>query len=288
MVDTGAMSEQRAVETSADPVTIDSLERDLRALGLRGDDVVLVHASLSSLGWVCGGAVAVVTALLAVLGPGGTLVVPTHSGDLSDPAQWVRPPVPRTWWDTIRRTMPPFDPATTPSRGMGAVAELVRTWPGARRSEHPQLSFAALGPAAAALTAGHSLTEGLGERSPLARLYDRDAKVLLLGVGHERNTSLHLAEYRSGVRSGAPQSGPVLVDGQRRWLTWDEIDLDADDFPAVGAELESTGTVRLGLVGSATARLMRQRVAVDFAGTWLGAHVERPGVENAPPRSTWG
>src|SRR5215218_9297419 len=97
---------------------------------------------------------------------------------------------------------PADDAALRP--GHDAVAELVRTWPGARRSEHPQLSFAALGPAAAALTAGHSLAEGLDERSPLARLYDQDAKVLLLGVGHERNTSLHLAEYRSGVRSRAP------------------------------------------------------------------------------------
>jgi aminoglycoside 3-N-acetyltransferase len=288
MVDTGAMSEQRAIEASAGPVTVDSLERDLRALGLRGDDVVLVHASLSSLGWVCGGEVAVVTALLSVLGPGGTLVVPTHSSDLSDPADWVRPPVPAAWWETIRRTMPPFDPATTPSRGMGALAELVRSWPGALRSDHPQLSFAALGPAAAAVTAAHSLAEGLGERSPLARLYEEDAKVLLLGVGHDRNTSLHLAEYRSGVRSRAPQSGPVVVDGRRQWLTWDEIDLDAGEFAAVGADLEGTGAVHLGRVGGATARLMPQRVAVDFATRWFRGNVDDRGVENRSPRSTQG
>jgi aminoglycoside 3-N-acetyltransferase len=271
MVETGAVPEQQAIDPSAGPVTIVSLIRDLRALGLGSGDVVLVHASLSSLGWVCGGGVAVVTALLSVLGAGGTLVVPTHSGDLSDPAEWVRPPVPESWWDTIRRTMPPFRPATTPSRGMGVIPEIVRTWPGARRSNHPQLSFAAHGPAASAITSGHSLAEGLGEDSPLARLYDRDAKVLLLGVGHERNTSLHLAEYRSGVRTRAPQSGPVVVDGRRQWVTWDEIDLDADDFPAVGADLERTGTVQLDQVGRAAARLMPQRVAVDFATRWLVA-----------------
>jgi aminoglycoside 3-N-acetyltransferase len=119
-------------------------------------------------------------------------------------------------------------------------------------------------------------------------LYDHDAKVLLLGVGHERNTSLHLAEYRSGVRPPAPQSGPVLVLGRREWLTWDDIDLDADSFPAMGADLERTGVVHLGQVGSATARLMPQRAAVDFATTWLREHVPRPAVENGHRRSTHG
>ncbi|OSC63358.1 AAC(3) family N-acetyltransferase, partial [Streptomyces sp. 4F] len=74
----------------------------LRELGVRSDDTLLVHSSLSSLGWVCGGPVAVVQGLLDALGPDGTLVVPTQTGDLSDPALWQNPPVPREWWDTVR------------------------------------------------------------------------------------------------------------------------------------------------------------------------------------------
>jgi aminoglycoside 3-N-acetyltransferase len=263
------VTEHQAVETSAAPITVQSLTRDLEALGLRSGDVVLVHSSLSSLGWVCGGAVAVVEALLAVLEPGGTLVVPTQTGDHTDPADWQHPPVPASWWETIRSTMPAYRPELTPSRAMGTIAELVRTWPGALRSNHPHVSFAALGPAAAEITADHDLPNGLGDGSPLGRLYRADAQVLLLGVGYDRCTSLHLAEHRSGVRKGVRQSGPVLVDGRRQWASWDDIDLDETDFPAMGAALDRTGSVHLGQVGNAVARLLRQRVAVDFATQWL-------------------
>ena len=263
------MPERAVVESSAGPVTVGTLQHDLEALGLRPGGTVLVHTSLSSLGWVCGGAVAVVEALLAALGPAGTLVVPTHSSDLSDPADWADPPVPEAWWATIRETMPAFRPATTPSRGMGAVPEVVRTWPGAVRSAHPHVSFAAVGPAAARVTESHQLADGLGEGSPLARLHELDAQVLLLGVGHDRNTSLHLAEYRSGVRARVRQAGPVLVAGERRWTSWDDLDLDVDELLPLGADLERTGAVRLGTVGQAAARLVQQRAAVDFATGWL-------------------
>ncbi len=215
------MSEQSVVDASASPVTADSLAADLRRLGLRPSQTVLVHSSLSSLGWVCGGAVAVVEALLAVLGSGGTLVVPTHTGDLSDPSGWANPPVPEAWWETIRANMPAYQPASTPSRGMGAVPEVLRTWPGAWRSDHPHLSFAAVGPDGSRITAGHELADGLGEGSPLARLYELSALVLLLGVGHDRNTSLPLAQYRSGRAARVRQSGPVRAQGPRRWTSWD-------------------------------------------------------------------
>lgn len=262
------VSESDLVLRADRPATSKSIAHDLRVLGLSSGDCVLVHASLSSLGWVCGGAVAVVEALLSVLGPDGTLVVPTHTGDLSDPAGWHHPAVPSAWWATIRASMPAFAP-TTPSRAMGAVAELTRTWPGAHRSDHPQVSFAAVGGAALSITADHRLADSLGENSPLARLYDRDATVLLLGVGHDRNTSLHLAQYRAGVRRRVRESGPVRLDGRRQWLSWDDIDLDSDDFLTIGVDLEQAGLVHLGPVGAATGRLMQQRAVVDAVTVWL-------------------
>jgi len=266
------MSEARAIEGMEAPVTQASLAADLRRLGLREGGVVLVHTSLSALGWVCGGAQAVVGALLDALGPDGTLVVPTHTGGNSEPSHWQAPPVPESWWPVIRAEMPAYDPAVTPVRGLGVVVELVRTWPGARRSAHPIDSFAAIGPRAAEITDGHALDSGLGERSPLARIHDLDGDVLLLGAGHGSNTSMHLAEHRvprpRHERYGAAVMGP---EG-RRWATWEDVAADADDFEALGAAFDATGAVTTGSAGAGTARLMRQRALVAFAVEWLSEH----------------
>ncbi|MCA9642384.1 MAG: AAC(3) family N-acetyltransferase, partial [Myxococcales bacterium] len=165
------MSEEDAIAKAETPATVASLEADLRAIGLAAGQVVLVHSSLSALGWVAGGAQAVVEALLNVLTDAGTLVMPAYSTGNSEPTHWREPPVPEAWWQIIRDQMPAFDRKRTPTREMGAIAELFRTWPDARRSDHPACSFAAWGRYAHAITAEHRLNSSFGEDSPLARVY---------------------------------------------------------------------------------------------------------------------
>ncbi len=276
------VGESRAIGRSeAGPVTVQSLREDLAVLGVERGSVLLVHSSMSSLGWVCGGVQAVVRALREALGPEGTLVMPAHSAELSEPSYWQDPPVPESWWPLIRAQMPAFDPAATATRGMGVVAESFRSLPGVVRSNHPTASFAAQGPLAHEVCATHQLEDGLGEGSPLAAIHRLGGHVLLLGVRHESNTSLHLAERRAfgaaqiTIKTGAP----LMERGQRVWKTFEEPDVDSDDFAALGEHLESRrGLVTKGLVGNAVARLMRQADVVDAAVPWLIEHRNADGT----------
>lgn len=256
-------------------ITVASLVEDFQALGVPETDTLLVHSSLSALGWVSGGAQAVIEALIQSMGEGGTLVLPAHSAVLSNPANWINPPVRSDWWEPIRASMPAFHPHLTPTRAVGVIPELFRSQPDVQRSNHPAYSFAARGPLAARILAEHRLEDGFGETSPLAALYDLDAAILLLGVGYESCTMLHLAERRAAgkdapsVREGAP----ILENGQRVWKEYDEPSVSSDDFAALGTDFESDKIgIKVGCAGRSQSRLISASALVDFAVPWLKEH----------------
>jgi aminoglycoside 3-N-acetyltransferase len=252
------------------------LSHDFAALGVCLGQVVLLHSSLSSLGHIEGGAGTVVSALLDVLGTDGTLVVPAGTAGHSDTSPLYRAAVAGMTPGEVaayRARMPAFDPATTPSQQMGRIAEHVRTLPGARRSAHPHTSFAAIGPRAAEIVDGHARDCLLGERSPLARLYDADALVLLLGVGYDKCTAFHLAEYRCVADPPRRAYRAVVDDGDGpMWCEFEDVTVDAGDFAVLGAAFEETGAVRRGRVAAAEARLFSLVAAVDYGVGWLASH----------------
>ena len=153
----------------------EKMARDLRALGIKEDDTILVHASLSSLGYVEGGADTVIDTLLSVLKE-GTLLFPT----LSYCAVTVEEPV--------------FSVNDTPSC-VSKISEVFRKREGVIRSMHPTHSVAAYGKYAREITERHIESDTpVGETSPFGLLPKYKGKVLMLGCTLGPNTSMHGVE----------------------------------------------------------------------------------------------
>ncbi|MFF2074768.1 aminoglycoside N(3)-acetyltransferase [Kitasatospora sp. NPDC058162] len=255
-------------------ISVAELADRFARLGVRPGTVLHVQASLRALGPVEGGAGGVVDALLQVLGPEGTLVAFTSTPENSSTSRIYQAAVAglsAAEVEEYRDRMPRFDPATTPaSPTVGALSEAVRSRPGARRSSHPQTSWAALGRRAEEITARHPLTSHLGPDSPLGRLYELDARVLMLGVGMARFTAFHLADLRQPdvqVR----EYRCVTADG---WVSFQAPDLDDLHFAELGARVlaEAEG-VTADRIGGADCRLVPVREAVDLADRLLRAPV---------------
>jgi aminoglycoside 3-N-acetyltransferase len=218
----------------------DEITRQLLALGVQPGGVLVVHAAFSKVGPVEGGPEGLIEALQAALGPEGTLVMPSMSDDD----------------DHV------FDPKETPCLGMGVVADTFRRMPGVLRSDSPH-AFAAIGPKAAEITAAHPVDIPHGLDSPVGRVYDLDGQVLLLGVGHDANTTAHLAENMAGVRYRLPYYSTILTDGQPTRHHYGEVDHCCQNFNLLDEWLGIQQ--RRGIVGHAEARLARSRDIVEAA-----------------------
>lgn len=265
------MSEIAIIDRTERPLTVTSLTAKLQTCGLKEGRTILVHSAMSQLGWVIGGAEAVILALLTAVGETGTIMMPAYTNNNSDPAEWQNPPVPESWWQTIRDHTPAYNPLTTPSRGLGVIPELFRTWPGAVRSTHPAFSLTALGPRAAYLVQDHWLDEDAGDHSPLGKLYEVDGHVLLLGVDHNNNSSLHLAEFRVNDprKRDIPTASAMIVDGRRQWVSYTAVEENSDNFAEIGTSFDTAHNIPVQKIGGAGVRFFRQRPLVDFAVNWM-------------------
>ncbi len=270
------------------PVSEKDLVRDLRRLGVKPGQTLLVHASVRSIGLGAGGAAAVVGALRSAVGRTGNIVVPTFTEENSRTSRAHRARIAQMTADEVRayrRTMPGFDGDGTPST-TGALGEALRTIAGAVRSAHPQSSFAAIGPGAAYLMADHLFDCHLGEESPLAKLYQAKASVLLLGVGYEVCTAFHLAEYRYVASPPSKKYAcAVIVNGRRQWITYEDVVLDDKYFGEIGESMEKEiaeetreigACVKKGWTGNASSRLIPLVQAVDYAQNWMARNRVQP------------
>jgi aminoglycoside 3-N-acetyltransferase len=260
-------------------VTRSQLVRGLHEIGVRPGGVLMLHASVRAVGWVVGGPDVVLQALLDVLGPEGTLMM--YVG-------WEESVYEFTEWPEEKQRAyleecPPFDPATSRAyRDWSILTEYLRTWPGARRSNHPEASVAAVGARADWITSDHPLQYGYGRGSPLEKLCQAGGQVLLLGAPLETLTVLHYAEHIADVpdKRIARYKMPVLRGGQRVWADFEEydtsdgiVDWEGEDyFITIARAFLASGQGRSGHVGAAPSYLFAAAALVQFGVAWMERH----------------
>jgi aminoglycoside 3-N-acetyltransferase len=264
-------------------LTRSRLVADLDRLGVHEGGITMVHTRMSALGWVVGGSETIVRSLLDVLGAHGTLVAlaawDDHPYTLLDAPEEQR--------QAYLAEPPVFDLATAEAdRDHGRIPERIRTWPGARRSSHPEASMVALGGRAAWLTDAHPQQDAFGPDSPLARLVIGDGQVLMLGAPLQTITLLHHAEAIARVdhKRLATFTVPIALDGEivsRRFtdidttdgaLNYESLALADDAFAVIAREAVAVGIGQRGRVGQAECHLFPARGLTTFAVSWLQEH----------------
>ena len=221
----------------------ETLIDQLRALGVRPGGVLVAHTSFRAVRPVEGGPQGLIAALRAALGPDGTLVMPSWGGDA----------------DAL------FDPkATAAAADLGVVADTFWRLPGVARSPHPQ-AFAAAGPHAQDILADPLPLPPHIPESPIGRVRDLDGQVLLLGVGHDADTTLHLSEIVGGAPYRLPNHCTIMEDGRAVRIDYGENDHCCERFAQMDDWLRWRGLQSEGPVGSAHARLARAQDIVTVA-----------------------
>ncbi len=239
----------------------------LEKTGVKKGDILMVHVSTKSLGFIIGGLRTVLDALYDAIGD-GTLMMPAFTGDLTDPSTWFKPPISKKHWKTIRESLPAFDAKLTPTKDIGALAELFRNEPGTERSNHPVSSFSARGPLAKHLLKTHNIDSRFGEESPLQALCDLGGKVLLIGAPYESMTLLHLSSEKIDDGALVTQSSPILINGQKRWIKYHDRSLSWQWFPGAVEHLVENDIAHLGTICDARTIIVNAAEAINATCSW--------------------
>ena len=236
---------------------------DLRRLGLVAGDIVMVHASVRSVGPVIGGPDEIHLAVEEAVSPGGTVMMLAGCPDGYDDVG--RGHLSAAEEAELLAHLPAFDPfAMRAARDNGTLAEFFRSWPGTIPSDHACARVAARGARADWLVADHPWNHGFGRGTPFEKLVAARGKVLMLGADHDTATILHHAEHIADFPDKiiARYRVPVLRDGQRVWRDCEEVNTSSagchaawpdrffaqivDDFAARNAGTSLCAVARVG------------------------------------------
>lgn len=254
------------------PYTHSQLVRDIKALGVKHGQTLMLHSSMKAVGAVMGGPDVILQALCEALNPDGTLMMYVGWQDIPDLVL----ELPAETREIYYAEHPAFDPATARAvRDHGILAEFFRTWPNTYRSQNPEASIVAAGNQAQYITRDHPFDYGYGAGSPLAKLVEMRGHVLLLGAPLDTITLLHYAENKAQLRhkNVIHYQCPILRNGKKVWIEVEDFDTgdphDDYSFEQIVGEYLKLGRVKQGKIGSANSYLFDASDLTEFAINWL-------------------
>jgi len=259
-------------------ITKEMLIDDLQSIGIGRGDMIYVHSSIKSIGWLENGADTLTGAFLSVLTAEGTLAVPTHTLSF------------------VKRGVPPYEANKTPSE-LGMYPNAVWKHPLAKRSGHASHSSAAIGAKAKYLTENHDPTNALGYDSPVYRMVRSGGKILLIGVTHVNNTTVHLAESMAAPYctinydhdSWGEDLHEKLSDGSVVIHRQTEFPGCSGGFDVIDGVLSERGLIRYGKIGNADSRLVEASGMIETVTAMIRSRPDillckRPDCPSCPPR----
>ncbi len=243
------------------PLSKDTLVNELRLLGLKNGDKVMVHSSLSSFGYVVDGERAVIDAILDIVGSSGVVLMPSHSSWNSDPLEWSNPPMPKEWAEHIADSILPYDVNKSAIDFVGTIPRAFAKYPGVTRTNHPSVSFLVWGKSEAWID--QPLNYPLGKESQLMKLYNEGGKVLMLGTTYENVTALHLSEYLCEKVKTEVNKSKMLVDGKPIWVSFTEKVAQCEFYNLIGKTFENKYDINQRMIGYSNCKLVDAKNLVD-------------------------
>lgn len=269
---------------SKDLITTVTTKSDFKAalkkVAINADDVCLVHTALSKFNFVPGGPETIVAALEETLSH-GTLMMPSQVTMNCDPATWEYPPVRKDLLHVIRDNIPPYNPITSATEGLGITPEYFRALPNVYRSSHPYLPLAIWGKNAQQITQKQPLNLPYGLNSPLDYLYQHNGKTIFLGTDYETCTVLHYAESTIDRKTEDCYAATGIdKNGKTIWTKYKNVDLDSyDDFNELGAAFEQRFPQEIKQVKlhHGVIKAINVRPLIHFARQWFKEKDHRVG-----------
>ncbi len=265
------MSLQDIINNSKFPITKDYLVNAFKDLGIKNNDTIMVHSSVSSFGYVVNGAHDIIDALIETV-TDGIIIIPGHTTVNSTVEDWQRPPVPSEWHETLKNNIRPTTSETEPN-GIGAVPRVFSRYDGVYRTNHPYVSLLYFGKVIPEQLKNHHLDKPHSMHGPFGYLYENNVKLLMLGSEYDNLTFMHLA---CNLNNGPYQviESNIYEDNKIKRVSFEFEDDDTDLFNTIGSEfeVEKQEYITIKKIGNSTCKLINGKELVDYTLEYYNKH----------------